>query len=78
MRTGAAMRVQDLRRKIYVAAKSDKRKRFWGMYCHVTKEEFLYQAYKLAKENNGAPGIDGVTFKDIEKAGVEEFLAGIK
>lgn len=78
MKTGATKRVQDLRRKIYVAAKSDKRKRFWGMYCHVIKEDFLFEAYKQAKENNGSPGIDGVTFKDIEKSGLRNFIAEIK
>ncbi len=38
----------------------------------------LQQAYRDAKENNGAPGIDGVTFADIEKAGVEAFLEQIQ
>jgi RNA-directed DNA polymerase len=32
----------------------------------------------MAKQNNGAPGIDGVTFKDIENGGVEDFLAQIR
>jgi RNA-directed DNA polymerase len=36
--------------------------------------ETLHWAYRDAKENNGAPGIDGVTFEDIEKAGSEAFL----
>lgn len=78
MRTGAIKQTQDLRRKIYVAAKSDKLKRFWGMYRHVTKEETLYVAYRLVKKNNGAPGIDGVTFKDIETAGVEQFITQLQ
>lgn len=71
MRTGATERVRDLRRKIYVAAKSDKRKRFWGMYCHVTKEDMLQEAYRLAKENDGSPGIDGVTYKPQRNRKVE-------
>jgi RNA-directed DNA polymerase len=40
--------------------------------------EALQWAYRDAKENNGAPGIDGVTFDDIEKAGVEAFLKQIQ
>ena len=74
MRTGAIKQTQDLRRKIYVAAKSDKLKRFWGMYRHVYKEEVLYTAYRMVKKNNGAPGIDGITFKDIETAGLDQFI----
>lgn len=41
---------------------------------HVCKMETLREAYGMAKRNNGAPGIDGVTFSDIEEAGVEGFL----
>jgi RNA-directed DNA polymerase len=40
--------------------------------------ETLQRAYRDAKENNGTPGIDGVTFDDIEKAGVEAFLEQIQ
>jgi RNA-directed DNA polymerase len=78
VRTGTIKQVQDLRQKIYVAAKSDKTKRFWGMYCHISKEEVLKQAYRMAKQNNGAPGVDGVTFKEIEAAELENFVAEIK
>jgi RNA-directed DNA polymerase len=66
--------LQDLRRKIYIKAKADTAWRFWGLYVHVCKMETLYEAYALAKKNNGAPGIDGVTFEAIEDSGVEEFL----
>jgi RNA-directed DNA polymerase len=74
----ASIGLQDLRRKIYLKAKSDKTWRFWGLYVHVCKMETLQRAYRDAKENNGAPGIDGVTFDDIEKAGVEAFLEQIQ
>ncbi len=74
----ASIGLQDLRRKIYLKAKSDKTWRFWGLYVHVCKMEALQWAYRDAKENNGAPGIDGVTFDDIEKAGVEAFLEQIQ
>jgi len=70
--------LQELRRKIYLKAKSEKTWRFWGMYVHVCKMETLRQAYKLVKANNGAPGIDGVTFEAIQEAGLDDFLSQIK
>jgi RNA-directed DNA polymerase len=70
--------LQDLRRKIYTKAKADTAWRFWGLYVHVWKMETLYEAYALAKKNNGAPGIDGVTFEVIEESGVEVFLKRIQ
>jgi RNA-directed DNA polymerase len=74
----APISLQDLRRKIYLKAKADKTWRFWGLYVHVGKMETLREAYRLARRNNGAPGIDGVTFEAIEAAGLETFLEGIR
>ena len=37
--------------------------------------ETLRAAYAMAKENDGAPGSDGVTFEAIEAQGVEDFLS---
>ena len=74
----APVSLQDLRRKIYLKAKSEKTWRFWGLYVHVCKMETLREAYKMAKKNNGAPGIDGVTFEAIEESGLEAFLEQIR
>jgi RNA-directed DNA polymerase len=74
----ASISLQDLRRRLYDEAKADKTKRFWGLYVHVAKLETLRAAYDLAKRNNGAPGIDGVTFDAIEAEGVETFLAELR
>ena len=65
--------MQDLRRRIYVKAKAETSWRFWGLYVHVCKMETLREAYALAKKNDGAPGIDGVSFEAIEAQGVEAF-----
>src|SRR5262245_20149702 len=73
--TMASISLQDLRRRLYDKAKTDKDWRFWGLYVHVAKPETLHAAYDLAKRNNGAPGIDGDTFEGIEATGVEAFLA---
>jgi RNA-directed DNA polymerase len=53
-------------------------RRFWGLYVHVCKLETLREAYTLARKNNGAPGVDGVTFAVIEAQGVEQFLEQIQ
>jgi len=74
----APIDLQDLKREIYTKAKADTSWRFWGLYVHVCKLETLREAYLLAKKNNGAPGIDGVTFEAIEAGGVEAFLEQLR
>ncbi len=74
----APMSLQDLQRKIYGKAKAEPSWRFWGLYVHVCKMETLREAYGMAKANNGAPGVDGVTFEDIEASGVQPFLEQIR
>ncbi len=74
----APVRLQDLRRRLYVKAKAEPSWRFWGLYVHVCKRETLFEAYRLAKANNGAPGIDGVTFEAIEAEGVESYLEQLR
>ena len=74
----APIKLQELRRRIYVKAKAEPSWRFWGLYVHVCKMETLREAYTLAKKNNGAPGIDGVHFEDIEASGRETFLGEIR
>jgi RNA-directed DNA polymerase len=70
--------LQDLRRRIYRKAKSDKTHRFWGIFVHVTKMQTLEEAYRIAKGNGGAPGIDGQSFEAIEASGVSGFLKEIR
>jgi RNA-directed DNA polymerase len=74
----APISLQDLRKRIYVKAKAEPLWRFWGLYVHVCKLETLHAAYAMAKKNNGAPGVDGVTFEAIERGGVESFLEQIR
>jgi RNA-directed DNA polymerase len=74
----ASISLQDLRRRLYVKAKADTQWRFWGLYVHVAKPETLRAAYDLAKQNNGTPGIDGVTFDAIEAGGRDAFLTELR
>jgi hypothetical protein len=57
--TKSPIGLQDLRRRIYVKAKAEPTWRFLGLYVHVCKTETLQEAYQMAKNNNGAPGIEG-------------------
>src|SRR5271170_4344802 len=76
--TKAPISLQDLRRSLYVKAKAEPSWRFWGLYVHVCKLETLREAYRMARSNDGAPGIDGVTFEAIEESGAESFLGQIR
>ena len=72
--TKTPISLQDLRRRLYIKAKTEPSWRFWGLYVHVCKPETLREAYRLAKANDGAPGVDGVTFAAVEAGGVEQFV----
>ena len=74
----ASIDLQDLRRRIYVKAKAEPSWRFWGLYVHVCKTETLREAYEMAKKNDGAPGVDGVTFEAIEAQGADALLEQIR
>jgi len=77
--TKAPSNLQDLRRRIYRKAKSDKSHRFWGLFVHITKVETLEEAYRAAKRNGGAPGHPMArSFEDVEQAGRADFLAAIR
>jgi len=76
--TKAPISLRELRRRIYRKAKSDKTHRFWGLFVHITKVETLEEAYRIAKKNGGAAGVDGQKFSDIESAGRSAFLASVR
>jgi len=72
-----AERVQDLQRKLYRKAKQDKDFRFYVLYDKVRLAHFLREAYRRCKANDGCPGVDGVSFQDVEVYGVEKFISEI-
>ena len=48
------------------------------LYDKICREDILRHAYRLAHANLGAPGVDGVSFGQIEVEGVEAWLAGLR
>jgi len=71
-------KVRELQIKLYRKAKSEPGFRFYQLYDKVYREDVLLRAWVQAKANQGAPGVDGESFGDIESKGVMEWLNGLR
>ncbi len=71
-------KIRNLQRKLYCKAKAEPAFRFYLLYDKICREDILRHAYALARSNAGAPGVDGMTFKQIDASGVEAWLAGLR
>src|SRR5712691_9118878 len=71
-------KIRTLQRKLYCKAKAEPAFRFYVLYDKICREDILCHAYGLARANAGAPGVDGVSFAQIEERGVEAWLAGLR
>ena len=67
-----------LQRKLYVKANDEPEFRFYSLVDKVYREETLWHAWRLVRENGGQPGVDGVSISDIEEAGGWEWLQAIQ
>ena len=70
-------KIRNLQRKLYCKAKAEPVFRFYLLYDKICREDILRHAYALARANAGAPGVDGVTFEQIDASGVDAWLAGL-
>jgi len=71
-------RIQTLQRTLCLKAKREPTFRFYSLYDKVWRADILAHAYALSKANDGAPGVDGVRFADIEAYGEERFLTELR
>src|SRR5712671_5645351 len=78
MRLATPEKIRTLQRKLYRKAKAEPAFRFYVLYDKICREDILRHAYGLARANAGAPGVDGVSFAQIEEKGLEAWLAGLR
>ena len=73
-RTAEQVKVRELQRTLYRAAKADPGRRFHALYDKVYRRDVLERAWELVRANKGAAGIDRQTIADVEQYGVSELL----
>jgi len=71
-------KIRTLQRKLYVKAKAEPEFRFYLLHDKICRPDILAHAFALARRNDGSAGVDGVTFDDIERAGVEAWLEALR
>jgi len=72
------LKLRRLHEALYTKAKQEPAYRFYLLYDKVYRADILAHAYALSKQHRGAPGVDGVTFENIDAAGVERWLAAVQ
>jgi len=72
-------KLSSLRQKLYQKAKREPKFRFYVLYDRIFRRDVLASAYRISRARKGAPGVDGVSFEQIEgdSEGVEGFLDSI-
>jgi RNA-directed DNA polymerase len=67
-------KVEQLQAALHAKAKGSPTFRFYSLYDKMYREDVLWQAYQQCRRNGGVPGVDGVSFEDIENRGVRKWL----
>src|SRR5690349_24955680 len=73
-RTAEQVKVRELQRTLYRAAKADPGRRFHALLDKVYRRDVLERAWELVRANRGAAGIDRETITEVEEFGVAKLL----
>ena len=68
---------RQLQRRLYLAAKKNRNRRFHALYDRIFRPDVLWRAWEEVKANGGSAGVDGVSLEDVERQGVALFLEAI-
>ena len=66
--------VWQLQEALHAKAKREPTCRFRSLYDRIYRKEVLMHAWNCCRASGGAPGVDGVTFEQIEARGVNGWL----
>ena len=66
--------VQKLQTALHAKAKAEPGYRFYTLYDKISRADILAHAYALCRSNQGAPGVDGQDFAEVEGYGLERWL----
>ena len=69
-----------LQLKLYQKAKQESKFKFYILYDKISLSYIMEEAYRRCKSRKGSktPGVDGLTFKQVEDTGREAFLEAIR
>jgi RNA-directed DNA polymerase len=71
-------KVRELQRRLFMAAKRSRERRFHALYDRIWRIDVLLEAWQRVRSNKGAAGIDGETLTMIEQQGVARFLVELQ
>ncbi|WP_246258105.1 reverse transcriptase domain-containing protein, partial [Amycolatopsis anabasis] len=72
------VKVRELQRKLWAAAKQSSGRRFHALYDRVHRGDVLWEAWERVRANKGAAGVDRITLAAVETYGVDRMLRELR
>jgi RNA-directed DNA polymerase len=75
----SAVKVRQLQRKLWAAAKQSPERRFHALYDRIHRGDVLWEAWERVRENRGVAGVDRVTLAYVQEVyGVSRLLGELQ